>query len=69
MSDIEGAPTQPVSEDTESQSRIQLAFEEYYSLAKWILPPGVGVFAFVALHGAVLTGVAWTRYEWLTYRS
>ncbi|WP_380677661.1 aryl-sulfate sulfotransferase [Salinigranum sp. GCM10025319] len=69
MSEIEGAPTQAVTEDSEESSSLQVAFEEYYFLAGWVLPPGVGTTAFVSLHGALLKMLVWGRYEWRDYRS
>lgn len=69
MSDIEGAPTRAVTGDTEEPSILRTAFKEYYSLARWIVPPGVGAAAFVSLHGALLTILVWGRYEWRDYRS
>lgn len=69
MSEIEGAPTQAVTGETEESSGLQVILEEYYSLAQWVVPPGVGVAGFVALHGALLTVLVWGRYEWRGYRS
>jgi hypothetical protein len=40
------------------------AFAAYHGLAAWVVPPGVGPGAFVALHGALVVGVVWAREEW-----
>jgi len=70
MERIHGVDTDGVeSEDDESESVLSTTLEEYYSLATWVIPPGVGVGEFVALHGAVLTVLVWGRIEWRTYRS
>jgi hypothetical protein len=68
MSEIGGAPTQAVTEDSEEASPLRVAFEEYYFLAGWVLPPGVSKMAFVSLHGALLTVLVWGRYEWRDFR-
>jgi hypothetical protein len=69
MSQIEGASRRAVTGDDEEPSGLQVAFGEYFSLAQWVLPPGVGVPGFVSLHGALLTVLAWGRYEWHGYRA
>jgi hypothetical protein len=65
MHEIESASVR--AEETDGvRSLLRGLFEEYRGLAAWVLPPGVGLVGFVGLHGAVLTGVVWTRYEWRT---
>jgi hypothetical protein len=68
-SDIEGAPTRVVTGDADSPSGLQTAFREYYSLAQWVLPPGVSVVGFVSLHGVVLVALIWGGYEWRIHRT
>lgn len=69
MSDIEGAPTRAVTGNKDTRSGLWVAFNEYYSLAQWVLPPGVSAVGFVSLHGVVLVGLVWARFEWLAFRT
>jgi hypothetical protein len=73
-SDIERAPRTVTGDGDEAgngdeRSLVGAAFEEYRSLARWVLPPGVGTLGFLSLHGALLTLLVWGRYEWRGYRS
>jgi hypothetical protein len=68
MSELERAPPRGVIGEEDARSGYRVAFHEYYSLARWVLPPGVSVPGFVSLHGAVLAGLVWARFEWLAFR-
>jgi hypothetical protein len=63
MHEIDGATSVRAEESDEPWSRLVGLLEEYRGLAAWVLPPGVGLVGVVGLHGAVLTGVVWARYE------
>ena len=69
MSEIEGAPTRTTSSGEDATSEVERTFQEYYTLAQWILPPGVSPLGFIFLHGALLTTFVWMFDEWSAYRS
>jgi hypothetical protein len=63
MHEIEGSISVWSEEPDESRPFVGL-LETYRGLVAWVLPPGVGLVGLVGLHGAVLMGVVWARYEW-----